>query len=444
MHPTIRRLVAAIACMLAAPEAQARSLILISIDGLRPAEIVEPRADGLQLPNLGAFLGQGSYARAVRNVTPTLTLPNHVSLITGASPEMHGIVDNLVFDPLRPNASQYYWYAQDIKVPTLWGRVKQSGGTIASVNWPVTVGAADIDYNIPLYWRDQNAEDVKLVRAMSTPGLVDELERRTGHPLALALMHTPEADRIAGQFAGEIIKTRHPRLLLINFSAFDHAQHLHGPDSTEAKLALQNVDRVVGDLIAQARAADPDAVIAVVSDHGFAPLREDVNLLQAFVDAGLASYDPKQARFQSWEAMPWGGSTASVYLARAQDADLQQRVGALLAKMQADNSYHIRSITDLTKDAAYAQGRLPAFRIGFEVGYEMGHNVLAPRNAPSRYLGMHGYPAEYPEMRSAFFIRGAGVPKARDLGEIDMKAIAPTLAATLGLNMPGKNLLSQR
>ena len=55
-------------------------------------------------------------------------------------------------------------------------------------------------------------------------------------------MHTPESDRVAGGFAAEILKSRHPRLLLINFSAFDHAQHLFGPVSPEAKAALRNVD----------------------------------------------------------------------------------------------------------------------------------------------------------------------------------------------------------
>ena len=51
--------------------------------------------------------------------------------------------------------------------------------------------------------------------------------------------------------------------------------------------------------------------------------------------------------------------------------------------------------------------------------------------------GMHGYFPAAPEMRSTFMIMGKGVAKARSLGEIDMRAIAPTLAKAMGGTLPG-------
>jgi hypothetical protein len=48
-------------------------------------------------------------------------------------------------------------------------------------------------------------------------------------------------------------------------------------------------------------------------------------------------------------------------------------------------------------------------------------------------------------MRSSFFIAGPGVPAGKSLGEVDMRDIAPTLAAILGVRMPraeGRNLLA--
>ncbi len=436
------RLAALVAALTMASEAMAKahSLVLISIDGMRPSEIVDPDSGNPDLPHLRGFLSAGSYAESVRNETPTLTLPNHVSLVTGVAPEAHGVVDNLVFDPVHPGASQYYWYAQDIRTPTLWTQVRQAGGKVASINWPVTVGA-DIDYNIPLYWRDQTLEDVKLIRALSTPGLVDELEKKTGLKLAQAIMHMPDSDRVAGRFAAEILKSRRPRLLLINFSAFDMAQHLFGPGSPRAKAALRNVDQVVGDLAEAAKAADPDAVVAVVSDHGFAPLHDDVNLLKAFADAGLARFSADRTQVESWDALPWGGATASVYLARPSDIDLQRRVRDFVTRLKADTSMHIRQLDDLTQTPDYAAGRAPAFRLGFEIGFEMGRDPAAPPVSPSRYRGMHGYPADYPEMRASFFIQGGDIPKGRDLGVIRMESIAPTLAAVMGLPSTGENLL---
>ena len=49
--------------------------------------------------------------------------------------------------------------------------------------------------------------------------------------------------------------------------------------------------------------------------------------------------------------------------------------------------------------------------------------------------GGHGFSPEYPEMRAALFLSGPGIPH-RDLGVIDMRQIAPTIAALLGVAMP--------
>jgi predicted AlkP superfamily pyrophosphatase or phosphodiesterase len=49
---------------------------------------------------------------------------------------------------------------------------------------------------------------------------------------------------------------------------------------------------------------------------------------------------------------------------------------------------------------------------------------------------MHGYLPDRPEMRAAFFIMGAGITRGKQLGVIDMRQIAPTLAAILGVPLP--------
>jgi hypothetical protein len=43
-------------------------------------------------------------------------------------------------------------------------------------------------------------------------------------------------------------------------------------------------------------------------------------------------------------------------------------------------------------------------------------------------------------MRSAFFMIGPGVPVGRSLGEIDMRQIAPTLAAIMHVALPDAEL----
>ena len=90
----------------------------------------------------------------VTGVTPTVTYPSHTTLVTGVAPAVHGILNNTPFDPLGENAGGWYWYADDIKVPTLWDVAGDAGLVTANVDWPVTVGAR-IRHNIVQYlaWR---------------------------------------------------------------------------------------------------------------------------------------------------------------------------------------------------------------------------------------------------------------------------------------------------
>ena len=82
---------AATLALLASTAASAEPVLLISIDGLRPADVIEADQRGLHLPNLQRFLKEGAHATAVTGVLPTVTYPSHTTLITGTSPARHGV-----------------------------------------------------------------------------------------------------------------------------------------------------------------------------------------------------------------------------------------------------------------------------------------------------------------------------------------------------------------
>src|SRR5262245_49691525 len=107
-------------CLSAPAQRNTAPVMLISIDGLKPDYVLEADKHGLRLPNLRRFVREGSYATAVTGVTPTVTYPSHVTLVTGVSPASHGIFANTPFDPFGKNQGGWYWYAEDIRVPTLW------------------------------------------------------------------------------------------------------------------------------------------------------------------------------------------------------------------------------------------------------------------------------------------------------------------------------------
>ncbi|HWD25726.1 MAG TPA: alkaline phosphatase family protein [Rhizomicrobium sp.] len=155
--------------LLAAPAAAA-PVLMISIDGLRPADVTDAPARGLKVPHLRAIMRDGAYASGVRNMLPTVTYPNHTTLITGAAPAVHGIENNVVFDPLQKNQGGWYWYARQIQVGTLWDAVHKTGGKVASISWPVSVGTPSIDYDIPEYWRTFQPEDSTCSSRSRRPG----------------------------------------------------------------------------------------------------------------------------------------------------------------------------------------------------------------------------------------------------------------------------------
>lgn len=420
--------------------AAARPVLLISIDGLRPGEVSEAAQRGMTLPNLTRFLTEGAHAQGVVGVLPTLTFPSHTTLITGVSPGRHGIVNNLTFDPLHINQDGWYWYAQDDRAQTLWDAAFAARLTTGNVHWPVSVGAAHVTWNLPQIWRTGHADDAKLMRALATPGLVAELETIRNETYAQGKDETLEGDRNRAAFARTLIAHHHPDFLTVYLAALDHEEHASGPGSSASHQTLEALDGLVGDLVTAERKAHPDAVVAVVSDHGFAPIDTAINLYRPFIDAGLVTVDGSGA-ITGWDAVPWpAGGTFAIVLARPDDAALRAKVGALVTKLAADPAAHFAHV--ITGPAITAAGGSVgvAWYIDLKLGAAAAPFLGAslPMVLPSgHYKGMHGYFPAAPEMRSTFLIAGPGVARGKDLGEIDMRAIAPTLAKVMGASLPG-------
>ena len=428
----------ALATFVTAPVA-AEPVLLISIDGLRPADVIEAERRGLKIPNLRKFVREGAYATGVKGVLPTVTYPSHATLITGASPARHGIFSNTTFDPGQINAGGWYWYASDIKLPTLWSAAAAAGKTVGNVHWPVSVGAAGVTWNLPQLWRTGHADDAKLLAAVATPGLVAELERVTGESYAPGIDESIEGDETRGRFAVKLIETHRPDLVTAYLTALDHEQHGEGPGTAKAHAVLERIDAIVGKLVAAELAAHPDAAIAIVSDHGFEAIGREINFFRAFIDAGLIRLDGKGA-VASWEAMPWptGGSVA-VVLARKDDSALAARVAALLAQLKADPSNGIDAIADKAQIDRMGGNPEAAFFVNLASDTTSGGfgGADVPLLGKPKYKGTHGYFPSAPNLRATFMIMGRGIPSGRSLGEIDMRSIAPTLASILGVGLAG-------
>jgi predicted AlkP superfamily pyrophosphatase or phosphodiesterase len=412
-------------------------VVLISIDGLKPEYVLQADEHGLKIPNLRALVARGAHASGVVGVVPTVTYPSHTTLVTGVAPARHGIITNTTFDPLNRNQGGWYWYASDIRVPTLWDAVMEAGRTTGNVHWPVTVGAR-ITWNLPQYWRTGEADDRKIVRALATPGLYDAMEQEVGALYADGIDESIEGDELRARFAVRMIESRRPAFTLAYFTALDHEQHRSGPFSPASLATLERIDAIVGAVSAAAtHAYRDDAVIAVVSDHGFQRTTRALNLIHALRTAGLVEFPPGvDDKPSAWRATIWpGGGSAAIVLKDSTDLATRDRVGQLLRALAADTSTGIDRVIDGAE--LRRRGGFPgaAFLVSLKDGYTFGYNSRGPLVVEVPVGGMHGYLPDSPAMRASFFIAGPGVPAGRDLGLVDQRAVAPTIAKVLGVRL---------
>jgi len=453
MHAAVRRrfvycLLAILSTLGFAIGAHAAPVLMISIDGLKPEYITQADAHGMKIPYLRSLVSGGTYAEGVVGIWPTVTYPSHTTLLTGVWPAEHGIYNNLQFDPEQHFPGAWNWYAAEIRVPTLWQAAHRAGLHTASVGWPVSVGATDVDFLIPEYWRGAdlssglNPTDQFLMAALARPETLIRQLQTTAGPYMNGNETSTAGDEKKTRYALEILRRFKPSFVTLHLSSLDEAQHGHGVFSEEADSTLEMIDGMVARLAQQEFANDPAAVLVLVSDHGFMNITHTINLAIPFLQAGLiqATINPvtKAPAVTAWKAEPWmAGGMAAIMLHDANDHETEQQVQALLTKLASDPENGIAEVLD--RNAIAKCGGFPdaAFLVVFKPGYYSGAatsgNLVTPIPGTR---GSHGFSPEYPEMHSSFFALGAGIARKRNLGVVDMRQIAPTVARILHAPLP--------
>ncbi|HWU87982.1 MAG TPA: ectonucleotide pyrophosphatase/phosphodiesterase [Kofleriaceae bacterium] len=403
-------------------------IVIVSIDGMMPETYLQPDALGLRVPTLRALASRGAFARAVESVFPTVTYPAHTTLVTGVRPSTHHIVANRPLDPLKKNYDGWRWYSEDIAVPTLWQAAEAHGLRAALVTWPVTVGAK-ATFVVPEYWRAGTPDDQKLLRALSTPGLLDAVAR--AYPDLWTHLVPPDVhDAAQFEIATYLVTKEDPDLVLVHAWGLDDAQHDHGPRSPEAKAAIEDTDRLLGELLAalEHSPAWSRTTLVVVSDHGFAPVDREIRLNALFIERGLIKVDASGKLTSARATSIENGGTAYVYLL---DPAARPEVDAALASIQP-------AIARVyTREEIAAAGGDPdaAFALEAAPGHAFHDNATGPAVADRPHRGHHGFPPSDPALAASFIAAGPRIGK-RDLGTIRMIDIAPTVAHLLGVPLP--------
>ncbi|MBA4136660.1 MAG: alkaline phosphatase family protein [Opitutus sp.] len=421
-----------------------RSLLLISIDGLRTDYLAEADRHGLKVPHLRELWAAGVHASSVLGALPTSTYPSHTTLITGTSPARHGIASNQPFSATGETSYRWYWYSEDMTSPPLWEAAAAAGYEVGSVSWPVTVGAKGIKYNIADFTGTRSDEDAKMIRAWAGREFIDELARDAGVLLTDANLGT-KRDWARTRYILGIIRTKKPRFMITHFVAADHHQHKTGPFSAPALAAIEEIDEMVGQIVEAMRREYPNAAVCVVSDHGFSGITHALALQDAFVRAGLITLKSKQRTLemggvQDWVAFPWeAGGSAAIVLKNPEDADAQRRTRLALDTLAADSANGIVRILDREQIAQLGGTSRADFWVDLKPGFSFSPLLGGSTVLPSSRGGTHGHVPTHPEMSSTFVFVGPGVRQG-DVGAIDMRSIAPTLAKFLQVPLPTAEL----
>jgi len=410
-------------------------LVVISIDGLHASYVLEADRFGLKIPNLRRLLREGAHASAVTGVMPTITYPSHATLVTGVSPARHGITANTTFDPLGRNQDGWYWYADDIRVETLWDVATRAGLVTSAVDWPVTVGAR-LTWNIAQVWRANTPDDAKLSRVVSTPGLLKEAERAIG-PWPSGYAYEVADDRKKAAFDVWMIGAKKPRLHFAYFSGLDEEQHESAPYTPKVFAALEEIDALVGEVRAAAeRAGGGRAIVAVVSDHGHSTTDKELHLNEALREARLMWLDGR-GKVTDWRAFAWlAGGSAGIYVKDPTDEDARKTVAQVIETLGRDPSHPIAHVWR-GDEVGSTQGFPGAdFVVSVSGSYRLGGSLEGKVLRPGLPRGTHGHAPDLTDEDASFFIAGPGIPAGLALGRIDMRDVAPTLAGRLGLELP--------
>jgi predicted AlkP superfamily pyrophosphatase or phosphodiesterase len=339
----------------------------------------------------------------------------------------------------------WYTYAEDLRATTLWEAATHAGYVVGSVSWPVTVGATSIRFNIPEFNLTRTPEDVKITRGVATPGLMAELEKKAG-PYLTEVADAVKRDWARTRYALEMLRQKHPRFLTVHVAATDSIQHRSGPFAGELRPALEEIDRMVGELTTAIRDEDARAAVCVVSDHGFAPVTNVLCLDAAFVRAGLITLKSsgttvEAAGIREWIAQPWpAGGSAAIVLKNPSDTAARAKVRTLLDQLAADSANGIESILD--EDGIRKLGGAPTaqFWVDMKPGFMVSPTLQPSIVSVVSVRGTHGYSPVHPEMGATFMIAGAGIRAGNNLGTIDMRTIAPTLATIMDVPFPSAEM----
>jgi len=321
---------------------------------------------------------------------PSLTFPNHYTLVTGLYPEHHGIVANSFYDPKRKETYSYHdpkssgdgsWYGG---VP-LWSLAEKQGMRSACLFWPGS--EAEIAGERPSYY-------------LHFDNKIDEYKRIDQ---VIAWLRLPAEQR--------------PHFITLYYSDVDHAGHEHGPGSPQVADAVKHVDDLVGRLEKELDDLHLPIDLIVLADHGMERVQGEPITLDKYV-----SLD--------------GVETVGTLLYPQTEADATRIYKKLRA---ADAGFLVYRRDKVPAELHYNSNPREGDPVVIARGPYLIRATAPPLTSrPDNFpLGEHGYnPYEMTSMRAIFFAEGPDIRSGVTVKPFENVNVFPVVVKILGLDSP--------
>ncbi len=360
-------------------------VILISADGFR-ADFTE-KYDAKFLQSISK---KGVRAKYMLPSYPSVTFPNHYTIVTGLYPSHHGLVDNTYLDVTsgqqysmgnKKMVSEGKWYGGT----PLWVLAEQQKMLSASFFW--VASEADIQGIKPTYHYIYN-EKTPIGKRIQT--VKDWLS-------------LPEA--------------RRPHLITLYFPDVDHDAHTYGPEQPIVKNSVQFVDSSIHALQEALAPLNLPINYIFVSDHGMTTVDVDNTIgLPAAVD-------------KNYFNVPWGDALLHLY---AKDTS---KIESTYQALKQDNRF-----------TTYKLDETPAYwhyKKADDKFNRLGDLILVPKTIHQVFNlgtrkptpGKHGFDNKEVDMRASFMAWGPAFKKGLMIEGFENVHVYPLVAKILGLKV---------
>jgi phosphonoacetate hydrolase len=255
-----------------------RHVVGFLFDGANPNVLYAMAAAG-EAPNVARLIEMGTaFGHGAIAGLPTVTLANHTSILTGAYPGHHGILNNAWYDRAKQQQvitnSPATWSTSMNHIrpgtESIHSAVRRTWPDefTASVNEPCDVDAV---YSTFGFFRRGETPPIPASPA-GLPHVTERFVRPSKDYSWSSVVDHMGIEQAVGIWSGHYRDESYPlpRFMWVNFTLTDAAMHEQGPHSEMAAASVRDSDARIGEVMAAVERAGvfDDTAFVLVADHG--------------------------------------------------------------------------------------------------------------------------------------------------------------------------------